>query len=118
MHIGQFILTLLHASTNAHVLHLQSKSYSEHMALGTFYEELPGLVDALAEAIQGDEEIIINYDYDYYKPSDTALDELQTLKNYVYEERDKISNKSNIQNEIDTIATLIDSTIYRIKFLK
>jgi hypothetical protein len=88
------------------------------MALGTFYEELPGLVDRLAEAIPSDEEIIINYDFDYYKPSDTALDELQTLKNYVEEERNQISSKSNIQNEIDNIATLIDSTIYRIKFLK
>jgi hypothetical protein len=26
--------------------------------------------------------------------------------------------ESNIQNEIDTIATLIDSTIYKLRFLK
>ncbi len=115
--IGEFILTLLHAASNAHILHLQSKSYSEHMALGTFYEELPSLVDSLAEAIQGDQELIIKYTYDYYQPAETALEELQSLKQYVEENR-HFSEKTNIQNEIDAIATLIDSTIYKLKFLR
>jgi hypothetical protein len=35
----------------------------------------------------------------------------------VAETRDKLPMESNIQNEIDTIATLIDSTIYKLKFL-
>ena len=50
---GEFILTLLHAVTNTHILHLRSKSYAEHMALGAFYEALPALVDEVAESIQG-----------------------------------------------------------------
>ena len=31
--IGEFFLKLLHAATNGHLLHLQTKSYSEHKAL-------------------------------------------------------------------------------------
>jgi len=32
--MGDFILTLLHAATNTHILHWQTKSFAEHMALG------------------------------------------------------------------------------------
>lgn len=35
------------------MLHLQSRSFSEHMALNTFYSELPELADAVIEAYQG-----------------------------------------------------------------
>jgi len=115
---GEFILTMLHAATNAHILHLKSKSYSEHMALGTFYEELPGLVDAVAEAIQGLNEELIEYTFDYYSPAATALEELQSLKEYVFDKRKELPKESEIQNLIDEIAQLIDSTIFKLKFLK
>lgn len=115
---GDFILTLLHAATNAHLLHLQSKSYAEHMALGAFYAELPDLVDAVAESIQGLEQKIIEYDYDYYRPAPTALEELNSLKEYVSQKREYLPNNSEIQNSVDAIAELINSTIYKLKFLK
>lgn len=115
---GEFILTMFHAATNAHILHLRSKSYSEHMALGTFYEELPDLVDAVAEAIQGLNEELIEYTFDYYSPADTALEEMQSLKEYVSDKRKELPKESEISNLIDAIAELIDSTIYRLKFLK
>ena len=115
---GEFILTMLHAATNAHILHLRSKSFSEHMALGTFYEELPGLVDAVAEAIQGLNEELIEYTFDYYSPADTALEELRSLKDYVFEERKGLPKNTEIQNLIDEIAQLIDSTLFKLKFLK
>lgn len=115
--IGEFILTLLHAATNTHLLHLKSKSYAEHMALGAFYEELPDLVDALAESIQGLTQQIIEYPADYYAPSDTALQELMDLMEYVKENRKYLPDDSEIQNQVDTIADLINSTAYKLKFL-
>ena len=36
---GAFIMCLLHGVTNAHILHLQSQSYAQHKALGSFYED-------------------------------------------------------------------------------
>lgn len=115
---GEFLLNLLHASTNTHILHWKTKSYAEHMALGTFYEELPGLVDTLAEALFGEEEKIPSFPVDYYKPSETGLEELQSLKDYISENRHLVSEKSEISNLIDSIAGLIDQTIYKLKFLK
>lgn len=116
--MGEFFLTLLHAATNTHILHLQSKSFAEHTALGEFYTELPELVDNVIEAIQGLNQEIINYPVDYYPPLDNGLDELLSLKDYVEENRGSLPQNSEIQNEVDAIAKLIDSTIYKLKFLK
>ena len=114
---GEFVLTLMHAATNAHILHLQTRSFAQHMALGEFYEALPGLADSLAEAIQGAEGEILKYPFDYYQPADTPLEELEQLKDYVEQERTGVSSRSEIQNIIDEIAALIDSTLYKLRFL-
>ena len=118
--LGEFILTLLHASTNTHILHLRSKSFSEHSALGEFYQALPDLVDAVVEALQGRYGQLINYPVQYYAPASTGLEELEMLKDYVDEERHKegIPQDSEIQNLIDEIASQIDSTLYKLRFLK
>lgn len=116
--MGEFILTLLHAATNTHILHLRSNSYAEHMALGAFYEALPGLVDVLAESIQGLNQELIDYPADYYAPADTALQELTDLSEYVKENRKALPQDSEIQNSVDAIEELINSTIYKLKFLK
>lgn len=117
--MGEFFLTLLHAATNAHILHLQTKSFSEHSALGEFYSELPDLVDSVIEAVQGLTGEIIQYPVDYYPPLDNGLDELEALKEYVEQERYVVLPKeSEIQNEVDAIAKLIDSTLYKLRFLK
>jgi len=116
--VGTFILTLLHAATNAHLLHLRSTNYAEHTALGDFYAKLPDLVDVVAEGIMGITEEMIDYPVDYYPPMEDALDELRSLKDFVKDEREALPQDSEIQNAIDEIADLIDSTIYRLKFLR
>ena len=115
--MGEFLLTLLHAATNAHILHFRTKSYAQHMALGSFYEELPGLVDGLVEAIQGLTGELIEFPQDYYAPADTPLQELEDLKEYVKENRKTLPDDSEIQNLVDEIADLINTTTYKLKFL-
>jgi len=118
--MGSFILTLLHAATNTHLLHLRSHSFSEHSALGEFYTALPDLVDAVVEATQGRTGQLIDYPVQYYAPASTGLEELKMLKDYVDEERHKegIPQDSEIQNLLDEISALIDSTLYKLRFLK
>ena len=118
--MGEFILTLLHAATNTHILHWQTKSFAEHMALNEFYQALPELIDAVVEATQGRTGKIIDYPVQYYAPAATGLEELEMLKDYVDEERHKegIPQDSEIQNLIDEIASQIDSTLYKLRFLK
>jgi len=113
---SEFLLTLLHASTNTHLLHWQSKSYAEHQALGTFYEELTELTDSLAEIIMGKYGLTLDFPKSYYSPAATAKEELESLKDYVAEERQELPQDSEIQNEVDNIANLINRTLYLLRF--
>ena len=116
--IGEFIGTMLHSATITHFMHLKSKKYSEHVALGAFYDEIVELTDSVAEAIQGCyQEIIEDYPTAFGNPSVEPLAYILSLKEFVATMRDKMPQESNIQNEIDAIATLIDSTAYKLKFL-
>ena len=115
--IGTFILTLLHAATNTHILHWQTKSFANHMALGEFYQELPELIDALVEATQGVTGEIIQFPADYYPPAENGLTELKELREYFVENRDVMPPDSEIQNLLDSIGDQIDSTLYKLRFL-
>ena len=55
--MATFIATLLHSSTNAHLMHFSTDSFAKHMALGEFYDEIVDLTDALAEQYMGKYEI-------------------------------------------------------------
>ena len=113
---AEFVQTLLHAVTNTHILHWQTKSYAEHQALGSFYEELPALVDSLAEKIMGKYDITFTFKNNYYTPASSGVAELEALKEYVAEERKEIPQDSEIQNEVDNIANLINQTLFLLRF--
>jgi DNA-binding ferritin-like protein len=112
----EFLLTLLHASTNTHLLHWTSKSYAEHQALGAFYTGLPELVDQVAEAMMGKFDMTPTFPVDYYAPAETAKEELEDLKEYVMDVRTRLPQDSEIQNLIDEIAQSIDQTLYLLRF--
>ena len=114
--IGEVILTLLHSATNTHILHWQSKSYAEHKALGTFYEELPELVDSLVEAIQGKYDSTLEFPATYHVPASTGKRELHDLSEYFEDNRKVLPQDSEIQNLADSIQELIDSTLYLLRF--
>lgn len=116
--MGEFILTLLHSATNTHILHWQTKSYAEHVALGEFYEAMPGLVDDLVEATQGALGEILEFPVDYYPPAKDGLTELQDLRDYFVATRSIMPGDSEIQNLLDNIGDQIDSTLYKLRFLR
>jgi hypothetical protein len=118
--IAQFIQHLLHFVTNTHILHLQSLSYSEHMALGAFYSELDELTDALTESIQGKYGLLTGYTNNYQVADTDALSYLEQISAYVSTSRrsDWYPQDSEIQNDTDSIQTLINSTIYKLRYLK
>jgi len=48
-----FVGMLFLARDVAHSVHLNTRSYSKHVALNTFYDEIIELADGFAEAYQG-----------------------------------------------------------------
>jgi hypothetical protein len=117
--VMQFVQCLLHSVTNAHILHFQSLSYSQHMALGAYYDEVSDLVDGFVEAFQGKYGLLTNYKADYQLPATEPVAYLTYLKDEVETLRrmQGFPQDSELQNEVDTIANLINSTLYKLRFL-
>lgn len=115
--IGQFFLTLLHAATNGHILHLQTKSYAEHKALQAYYENLPDLVDNIIEQWQGAYQTIVEYPVGYAAPNSDALQEVTTVRDFVVKNRAIVGDYTSIQNQVDELMSLLDSTVYKLTFL-
>lgn len=115
--------TLLHSVTQAHIFHLQTtsnSSYAEHIALGTFYDEIDGLVDSLIESCQGKHGIIKgykNYKLEDYQDVKQVITYLEGLEEVIETNRKSIK-ESYLQNQLDSIEELINSTLYKLKYLK
>jgi hypothetical protein len=115
--IGEFLLKLLHAATNGHILHLQTKSYSEHKALQGYYEKLPDAVDAIIEQWQGAYQMIIEYPSVYEAPKADALQEVTYIRDYIVANRAVVGDYTSIQNEVDALLSIVESTMYKLTFL-
>jgi DNA-binding ferritin-like protein len=120
--IGWFIGSLLHSATITHLMHFNvtgEGSDAAHRALQAYYEEIPELVDSLTESIQGAYGVLINATRQVYADTNLVpLEYIASLQRFVKEQRKTMPQDSEIQNEIDSIANLLNSTAYRLKFLR
>lgn len=111
---------LLHSKTQTHIFHLQTKSYAEHIALQGYYEGIDALVDGLIESYQGKYDIITQYNSvknEDYKSNEQVIKYFKALDTMIEKNRKSVK-ESFIQNQIDTVQELINSTVYKLKFLK
>ena len=111
---AEFTVNLLHSATVTHLMHLQTKSYSKHVALGDYYEGIVDLVDSWVEAYQGTHGVIENYPnpHGIYKDPLAYID---GLCSYVEEKRKSLPDDTMLQNIVDEIVQLLDTTIYKLK---
>jgi DNA-binding ferritin-like protein len=116
--MGELIMRLFHARTNAHILHLKSRSYAAHKALETFYEEIVDIADSIAEAYQGCQLTLIEDYPAKFTPATDPQEMLSTLYAWIDEHRYDDTKETQIQNLIDEALALINSTAYKLKFLK
>lgn len=119
--IEQFIATLFLARDVAHREHLRTKSYSEHKALGHFYEDIAELADKFTETYQGRHGLvkkipILTEDEEY---ASTLLCIASKL-GYIEKNRYKAVEKDDtaIQNIIDEIVGEFLTLIYKLENLK
>jgi hypothetical protein len=115
----EFISMILDSATQAHIYHLQSDSYAQHMALCAYYTGMPATIDALAELLQGRYGILRGYKAPApYLEDNNVVDYFKTLLEAVDTQRANLPQDSNIQNSVDTVVDLIQSTLYKLTFLK
>ena len=115
--VADFVLVLLHSGTNAHLLHLKTDSYSKHRTLQKYYESIIELVDDYAENYQGRYDKITEFSSDYHLPIDEPVAYLSGLKDFVEESRQHLPQDSELVQLVDNIAELINSTLYKLRFL-
>jgi DNA-binding ferritin-like protein len=114
---------LMNAATSIHKLHLKVKgtgSYAAHKALNELYDALPGHADDLAEGYQGASEKLL----DYKEVAPKTLNSVEDALAYIREMTSMVTSLqakmpySEIVNDLDTIKSTLNSTKYKLLFLK
>ena len=114
---------MMNAATSFHRLHLKvtgDGSYAAHKALGEFYEGLHGHADTLVEGYQGIAEKLLKYTDMPIRTLDTTADAVGYLRD-LYNTINKLQGMmpySEIVNNLDLVKDSINSTKYKLLFLK
>jgi hypothetical protein len=116
----ELISLLLASNTQAQIFHRQTKSFSEHMTLNTYYDEIIDHIDNLTEWYQGKYGILVNYkayNFQNYTDVNQVITYFKELEAKLTTLRKAVPD-SYIQNEIDATEELIYSTLYKLINLK
>jgi hypothetical protein len=119
MTAAQLIGLLFLGRNVAHSVHLNTRSYSKHVALNTFYDEIIDRADAFAEAYQGRHGLIGPIAIPAAKKTTNIIDFLQGQLDDIEKCRYEVVDKSDfsLQQLIDNIIELYLSTLYKLRFL-
>jgi len=115
---------LLQGSTKVHLNHLLitgQGSYAAHKAMNSFYDDVADLADNFIEQYQGcTEKLMIfptSFEFPVMKTADDCISYLRDL----YKKVTAVQNEcpySEIKNTLDEVKSLINSTKYKLLFLK
>jgi hypothetical protein len=114
---------LMNATTSFHKLHLKvtgDGSFAAHKALNEIYDALPDFADTLVEGYQGAAEKILKYSEVSPRTLDTVADGVAYLRD-IYAMINKLQGMlpySEIVNNLDLVKDSINSTKYKLLFLK
>mgnify|MGYP003330582853 CR=1 FL=1 len=121
--MSTLISEFLESVTSVHKAHLKITgpgSYAAHTAMGAFYDEIGDLADGIAESYQGATETLLNIPATQ-QASFTSAGECVNFLNGLYQKVDaaqKACDYSEIINDLDNVKSLINSTKYKLIFLK
>jgi hypothetical protein len=117
--IGEFAMCMLNGVTAGHIHHFGTDSYSQHMALGDFYDGLDDLSDKFIEAYQGKYSKIIFAEKALFL-GENGLELVTYIGNEIasYRKMPGFPQDSELQNIVDELADLVASTLYKLRFLK
>jgi hypothetical protein len=114
---------LMNARTSFHKLHLKvtgDGSFSAHTALNELYDAIPEFADTLVEGYQGAAEKILKYNEVPSRTLDTVADGVGYIRD-IYAIINKLQGMlpySEIVNNLDLVKDALNSTKYKLLFLK
>lgn len=113
---SEFISKIFEAAIAIHKVHLMTTgpgSFAAHEALGV-YEDIEGAADGLAEAWMGCTGVGLSFSG---VDSKNWSAEVQKIYDYIEKNRGMMGEESHIQNEIDSICTLLSSALFKLNRL-
>ena len=116
---ADFVGMLFLARDVAHSVHLNTRSYSKHVALNTFYDSIIDHADAFAEAYQGRHGLMGPITLHSATKTANIIDFLQGQLDDIEKCRYEVVEKSDssLQQLIDNIIELYLTTLYKLRFL-
>ena len=119
MKANEFVGLLFLARDVAHSVHLNTRSFSKHMALNAFYDGIIDHADAFAEAYQGRYGLIGPISLHSAKKTANIIEFLQDSLAEIEAARYDVCDKSDssLQQLIDNIVEIYLRTLYKLKFL-
>jgi len=119
MSCAEFIGCMFLARDVAHSVHLNTRSFAKHKALGGFYDDVIDLADKFAEAYQGRHGLIGPISLHSARKTSNIVEFLEDSLKEIEDMRYKVCDKSDsaLQNIIDEIGALYLTTLYKLKFL-
>ena len=118
--IGEFFGTLIESIPITWRYHLKSRKHSTHVILEEYYEDAQEIIDRIIESYQGKFNVILEYGNRIFDNGKEDILYLSELRDFVQNGRDmfeEIVSSSEIMSEIDTLLSLLDSTLYKLKNL-
>jgi hypothetical protein len=98
-----------------HIAHWKTKSYSEHKALGKYYEGVVGGLDKLVEAYQG----VFGIVEEVENEAEDIVAQIKDQILWLNENRDKIAgNIPALENIVDELTALHMKTLYKLENLR
>jgi hypothetical protein len=119
MKAADFLGTLFLARDVTHSVHLNTRSYSKHVALNIFYERIVGAADDFAEAYQGRHGLIGPITLQSGKKTTNVIEFLEESLAEIEGARYKVCDKSDssLQQLIDNIVEIYLRTLYKLRSL-
>jgi hypothetical protein len=119
MKAAEFIGLLFLARDVTHSVHLNTRSYSKHVALNIFYDRIVGVADDFAEAYQGRHGLIGPISLHSAKKTTNVIEFLEDSLKEIEDARYKVCDKddSTLQQLIDNIIEVYLRTLYKLRFL-
>jgi hypothetical protein len=119
MNAAQLIGLLFLGRNVAHSVHLNTRSYSKHVALNIFYDRIIDAADDFAEAYQGRHGLIGPIAIPAAKKTTNIIEFLQEQLAEIEKGRYDVCDRTDtsLQQLIDNIVEIYLRTLYKLRFL-
>lgn len=110
------VIKLIQSRNIAHLAHFKAKTYAQHIALDEYYKGITKIFDRLVESGQGQYKELLDIRIIACPEQDNIIKYLEELYNYI--DSSQSSLKSYQISILDEACELINTTVYKLLFLK